>query len=64
MLEPTRALPFLNTWEDLQLAVERYRTSDLSGTELLSLWQAIRDASLNQNFSQPQGDGVGGEESY
>lgn len=64
MLEPTGALPFLNTWEDLQLAVERYRTSDLSGTELLSLWQAIRDASLNQNFSQPQGDGVGGEESY
>lgn len=64
MPEPTRAIPVLNTWQELQLAVERYRTNDLSGTELLSLWQAIRDASLNQNFSQPQGDGVGGEESY
>ncbi len=64
MSEPTRAIPVLSTWQDVQLAVERYRTSDLSGTELLSLWQAIRDASLNQDFSQPESDGVGGEHSY
>lgn len=57
-------VPALTSMQDLDLAVDRYKTSDLSGAELLSLWQAIRDASLNQTFSQPKDDGVPVEESY
>ena len=57
-------LPALTNMQDLDLAVERYKTSDLSGAELISLWLAIRDASLNQTFSQPKDDGVTVEASY
>ncbi|MCU0515470.1 MAG: hypothetical protein MUC60_01145 [Oscillatoria sp. Prado101] len=57
-------VPALTNMQDLDLAVERYKTSDLSGAELLSLWLAIRDASLSQTFSQPKDDGVTVEESY
>ncbi|WP_017716133.1 hypothetical protein [Kamptonema formosum] len=57
-------VPALTSMQDLDLAVERYKSSDISGAELLSLWLAIRDASLNQTFSQPKDDGVPVEESY
>lgn len=58
------AVPTITTLQELDRAVERYKTSNLSGGELLSLWQAIRDASLNQNFSEPKNDGVPVENSY
>ncbi|MFB2920005.1 MULTISPECIES: hypothetical protein [Aerosakkonema] len=57
-------VPSIRTLQELDRAVERYKTSNLSGGELLSLWQAIRDASLNQSFSEPKNDGVSVENSY
>ena len=51
MSEISYSVPSLKTLEELEQAIQRYRTSDLSNSELLSQWQAIRDASLNQNFS-------------
>lgn len=64
MSDLTYTLSIPSTLQELEQAVERYKSSDLSGSELLSLWQAIRDGSLNQFLSQADQDGVPGEESY
>ncbi|MBD1938213.1 hypothetical protein [Microcoleus sp. FACHB-68] len=64
MSDLTNTLSIPSTLQELEQAVERYKSSDLSGSELLRLWQAIRDGSLNQFLSQADQDGVPGEESY
>jgi hypothetical protein len=57
-------VPVLKTTEELERAIKQYQASDLTVPELLCQWQAIRDASLNQDFSEPENDGVSDEESY
>lgn len=64
MSDLTYNLSIPSTLQELEQAVERYKSSDLSGSELLRLWQAIRDGSLKQFLSQADQDGVPGEESY
>jgi hypothetical protein len=55
------------TLEELEQAIHRYRTTDLTdrtGSELILLWQTIRELSLQvSGFDQP-GDGVTAEHSY
>lgn len=54
-----------NSLQEIEQAIKRYRNSDVSGAELLLLWEAIRDASLNQSFlPDEQTDQVAGEQSY
>ncbi|HEY9848249.1 MAG TPA: hypothetical protein V6D28_02225 [Leptolyngbyaceae cyanobacterium] len=72
MSELTYTVPTLSSAEEVEKAIQRYKTSDLSGAELLSQWQAIRDASLNQNFAENDSekvttydsDKVPGQDSY
>lgn len=58
MSELTYTIPTLSNAEELEKAIQRYKASDISGAELLSQWQAIRDASLNQNFVDNDSDQV------
>ncbi len=53
-----------STFQEVEQAVQEYITADLSGAELLCLWQAIRDASLSQEFPEPESDQVPCEHSY
>lgn len=64
MQEFIATVPTLNTPQEVEKAVELYKNSDLSGFELIKLWQAIRDAALNQIFPDCDGDNVPGEQSY
>ena len=64
MSELTYSIPILSTLEELEQAIQRYKASDLSGSELLIQWEAIRDASLNQAFSAADADKVPGQDSY
>jgi hypothetical protein len=52
------------TPQELERAIQRYRTSNLKGVDLFCQWLAIRDASLAQNGSEMEGDRVPGESSY
>lgn len=58
------AVPMLHTPQDVERAIRNYRASDVKGWELICQWQAIRDASLNQDSPEPENDRVIGEESY
>lgn len=64
MSELTYTVPTLSSAEELEKAIQRYKASDISGAELLSQWEAIRDASLNQNFADNDNDKVPGQDSY
>ncbi|MBW4495916.1 MAG: hypothetical protein KME26_23125 [Oscillatoria princeps RMCB-10] len=64
MSELTLTVPTLSTLEELEQAIARYKSTDLSGAELLRQWQAIRDASVNQDLFKPENDGVPGQDSY
>lgn len=64
MSELTYTVPLLSTQEELELAIQRYKTSDLSGLELLRQWQAIRDACLDRSSSDSDSDKVPGQDSY
>ncbi|MCL1462995.1 MULTISPECIES: hypothetical protein [Argonema] len=64
MSELTYSIPILSTLEELEQAIQRYKASDLSGSELLIQWEAIRDASLNQALSAADADKVPGQDSY
>ncbi len=57
-------VPVLKTPEEVEQAIARYKTSDLNDMDLIYLWQAIRDASLNQNEDNADTDNVPGEDSY
>ena len=64
MQELIATVPMLNTPQEIEKAIELYKNSDLSGFELIKLWQAIRDAALNQIFPDSNSDNVPGEDSY
>ncbi|WP_017718892.1 hypothetical protein [Kamptonema formosum] len=64
MSELTLTVPTLSTLEELEQAIARYKSADLSGAELLRQWQAIRDASVNQDLFKSQTDAVPGQDSY
>lgn len=51
------------TPQELERAIQLYRTSDLEGNELFAQWQAIRLAALAQRPAEPS-DLVAGEDSY
>ncbi|WP_421657679.1 hypothetical protein [Leptothermofonsia sp. ETS-13] len=57
-------IPRPKTSKELEQAIRRYRTSDLKGVDLFCQWLAIRDASLEQNGSEFEGDRIPGEDSY
>lgn len=64
MQELIGTVPNFSSLQEVEKAVEDYKNSDLSGFELINLWQAIRDAAINQNFSDSDSDNVPGEQSY
>ncbi|MCT7949932.1 hypothetical protein NG798_09055 [Ancylothrix sp. C2] len=65
MSELSSSVSIPNSLQEIEQAIKRYRNSDVSGAELLRLWEAIRDASLNQTFSpDEQTDQVAGDHSY
>ena len=57
-------VPVLKTPEEVELAIARYKSSDLNDMDLIYLWEAIRDASLNQNDDNADTDNVPGQDSY
>jgi hypothetical protein len=65
MKDPICTIAVPKTPRELELVLQRYRTSDLNGYELVCYWQAIRDASLEQgDESSKESDRVPGEASY
>ncbi|GET43734.1 hypothetical protein [Microseira wollei] len=64
MQELLTKVPVLKTPEEVEQAIARYKASDLNDMDLIYLWQAIRDASLNQNNDNADTDNVPGEDSY
>ncbi len=71
MAELVCNVPVPETPQELDQAVQNYRVSSLSGTDLFCHWQAIREASLRyeaqvESNSLQQGDSaqVPGEDSY
>ena len=52
----------LHSLQELDQAVQEFRTKDLQGEELFYCWQAIRDASLEQFDLEP--DSIPGADSY
>lgn len=57
-------VPVLKTPEEVEQAIARYKSSDLNDMDLIYLWQAIRDAALNQNKDNADTDNVPGQDSY
>jgi hypothetical protein len=65
MSHPVCTLPIPKTQEDLEQAIQRYRSSDLQGDDLFCLWDAIRTASLQQTTPESRQDQlVPGDDSY
>ncbi|MBW4660001.1 MAG: hypothetical protein KME15_15105 [Drouetiella hepatica Uher 2000/2452] len=64
MVEAVCTIPVPQTVQELELAIRRYKTSDISGAELFCQWQAIRDAALALRAKESWDDSVAGEESY
>jgi hypothetical protein len=52
------------TLQELDEAVKRYHTTDLTGDELYQQWQAIRDASLECLPIETDNQPVPGTDSY
>lgn len=57
-------VPVPKTPQELDRAIQRYRTSNLRGRELFCHWQAIRLAALAQAGTDGMGDQIPGEDSY
>lgn len=57
-------VPVPTSPQELDQAIQRYKNSDLTGTDLFCHWQAIRAGALNQRFPEPESDRIQGEESY
>ncbi len=66
MSSDNQTVPNLHTQQEVEAAVKEYKSSDLSGSELLPLWQAIHDASLDLGESTlvEAEEEVPGEDSY
>lgn len=56
--------PVLQTLQEVDEAVSRYNATDWQTEESISLWQAIRDASLEQLPDERDPLNVPGEDSY
>lgn len=55
------------TLEELEQAIQRYRATDLTeitGSDMMRLWQRIRELSLQVTGFDSPGDGVASEHSY
>ncbi len=64
MPELTCTIAVPQTTQELDAAIQRYLFSDLRGTDLFCLWQAIRDVSLAQESDEIECDHVVVEPSY
>jgi len=64
MSKVTSNVPVLHNIEELEQAIKQYKANDLSGAELLSQWQAIRDAAMNLALAKAEADKVPGQDSY
>jgi hypothetical protein len=67
MVEAVCTIPIPQTAQELKLAIDRYKNSDLSGNELFCQWQAIRTAALALPVELPlskSDDSIAGEDSY
>ncbi len=64
MSEASCTIPVPKTSQELEQAVLRYRSIEPNDPALLAMWEAIRDASLNQAVAEVENDKVPGEESY
>ncbi|MBD2459859.1 hypothetical protein H6G89_02270 [Oscillatoria sp. FACHB-1407] len=64
MADITCTIPTPTTPQELERAIEHYKTSDISGDELFCQWEAIRNAALQLQFPEPEGDRVPGADSY
>ena len=64
MIETRCNVPIPQTAQELERAVQRYKSSEVSGNELFCQWQAIRTAALELKGSEPMGDRIPGEDSY
>lgn len=56
--------PVFRTLQEVEEAVRRYNATDWQNEESMSLWQAIRDASLAQLSAEKDPLKVPGEDSY
>jgi hypothetical protein len=63
MANLTSSVSIPKTPQELEQAIQRYRNSDLSGSELFNQWLAIRTAALEQKPIETT-DQVPGEDSY
>ncbi|HEY9702749.1 MAG TPA: hypothetical protein V6C58_09900 [Allocoleopsis sp.] len=50
--------------QDLEQAIALYKSCDLKDGDLINLWTAIRDASLNQALGDWDNDIIPGGQSY
>lgn len=57
-------IPVPSTPQELEEAIRHYRLSDLQGSDLFSLWQAIRNVSLALEPIECEHDRVAVEHSY
>ncbi|HEY9908356.1 MAG TPA: hypothetical protein V6D18_12215 [Thermosynechococcaceae cyanobacterium] len=64
MVEFVSTIPVPTSLQELDQAIQRYRSSELSGSELHHLWQAIRELSLEQIGYELASDRVPGDHSY
>lgn len=62
MSEKINALSVPTNLQELDEAVRVFKSSDFSGDELFSRWQAIRDAALEEFTNES--DGIPGADSY
>ncbi|NJL37008.1 MAG: hypothetical protein HC833_11520 [Leptolyngbyaceae cyanobacterium RM1_406_9] len=64
MAKLTCTVPIPQTPQELEQAIRYYTTNDLSENELFYRWQAIRDASLEQQMPEPEMVEIAGDDSY
>ncbi|MDX2212426.1 MAG: hypothetical protein SFY66_03975 [Oculatellaceae cyanobacterium bins.114] len=64
MADITCTVPTPKTPQELERAIQHYKSSDVSGHELFCQWEAIRNASLQLQLPEPEGDRVPGADSY
>ncbi|NEQ26656.1 MAG: hypothetical protein F6K28_48045 [Microcoleus sp. SIO2G3] len=57
-------VPTPKTTQELEQAIQRYRSSDLGGYELFCHWQAIRDAAIALMPKEVDRHRIAGEDSY
>lgn len=65
--KPSEAIQIPQTPQELEQAIQRYKASDLRGSELFGQWEAIRLAALAQathDSTDSKPDPVPGEDSY